>query len=762
MSLRSPTARALLVLIAVLLVLLALAIHNSPAPRIESEFGGATVDIRADRAWALLPGDCVTIAWDLPGSEAIRVDGRRIVGPGAMEYCPSLRSASPDFDIFAASGGQETVVLDIRYLPSEIIKSLAFLAIVSFLVLALYYLWTERICTPIPFSRVQFLSLIAFLILCLLFQTSGLLRIDYLLNTLSRIFSSRAWQAVGLLLSGLVFIPLAARSVKSGLKNKSREDFIAIGTFLLFMLILYLPFGFDSVGHWEEWVFRAYLERGDYSVSPELVSRFWILVPYIPATLIDPGSFLGYNLVNCLMFWGKLVLFYGILRKLNVNPLYAFLTTILFWVYPVNTSLMSLRQFMINSNVLWLMAAVFFCLAYAEHPSRLRLAGVWLATLLNVGSYEMGYVIIAVIPLLWWRHSPRWTWRNVNLTVIWYLFPVVKIAFILLLDLDSRQFYGSALVSNSLDSRQFALDPITYYAGIIEGVYRQTFWYGWREALSALSQSAWIASSIVGLTLTGGIAAYLARSVNENMFSSRRQISIGLLSGFLFVLPSVGVLMWFEEYNTDLWRMYIFVPIGAAIALFCLILLIASLIKHARLRAVFIIVVCLIAIFPALARLFAQHAFYVNNANNKAKILIQIVEQAPAIDPDAYMILITELFGTELRAQGVSEFRTGAFLNALRVVYQDPDLKYAFICIIDKRCFLDNYSTQTFHLKQNTDYSNVVLFRLNDDLSVELLRELPPELGGSSNDSYNPDRLIDRSAPIPPRALTMLASARRD
>ena len=198
------------------------------------------------------------------------------------------------------------------------------------------------------------------------------------------------------------------------------------------------------------------------------------------------------------------------------------------------------------------------------------------------------------------------------------------------------------------------------------------------------------------------------------------------------------------------------------IALFCLILLIASLIKHARLRVVFIIVVCLIAIFPALARLFAQHAFYVNNANNKAKILIQIVEQAPAIDPDAYMILITELLGTELRAKGVSEFRTGAFLNALRVVYQDPDLKYAFICIIDKRCFLDNYSTQTFHLKQNTDYSNVVLFRLNDDLSVELLRELPPELGGSSNDSYNPDRLIDRSAPIPPRALTMLASARRD
>ncbi len=762
LSLHSPTAHALLVLIAVLFVLLALAIHNAPAPRIETEFGEVTAIIGADRAWALLPGDCVTITWNLPGAETIYVDGQRIVGPGAMEYCPSLRSASPDFDIFAASGDYETVILDIRYVPSEIIRSLAFLAIVSFLVLALYYLWTERICEPIPFSRVQFLSLIAFLILCLLFQTGGLLRIDYLLNTLSRIFSSRAWQAVGLLLSMLVFAPLAAQSLKLGLKNESREDLIAIGTFLLFILLLYLPFGFDSVGHWERWVWRAFLESDQSVISLELVSRSWSIVPEFLATLIDPESFAGYHLVNFFLHWGKLSLLYGILRKLNGTSLFAFLTSLLFMVFPVNPGLMSIRNIHFNANLLSLLAAVFFCLDFINHSGRLRLAVVWLTTLLCIGSYEAGYAIIIVIPLLWWRHSPRWTWRNVNLTVIWYLFPVVKIAFLLLLDLDSRQFYGSALVSNSLEPQQFALDSITYYASIVEGVYRQTFWYGWREALSALSQSAWIVPTIGGLTLTGGVAAYLARSANENMFPSRRQISIGLLSGSLFVLPSIGVLMWFEKYNSDAWRMYIFVPIGAAIALFALILLIASLIKSVHLRKVAVICFCLLAMFPALARLFAQHAFHVNNANNKAKILLQIVEQAPDIDPDAYVILATEMLGTELRAKGLSEFRTGAFLSALRVVYQEMDLKYAFICIVNKRCFLDEYTTQVFHLKQTTDYSNAVLFRLSDDLSVELLAELPPEFGGLSNDSYNPGRLIDTSAPVPPRALTMLASARRD
>ncbi len=757
----SPTARALLVLIAVLLVLLALAIHNSPAPRIETEFGGATVDIKADRAWALLPWDCVTITWDMAGTKTIYVDGHSKFGSGAMGYCPSLQVTSLTFQIAAANGGQQNFALNIRYLPLELVKCLYLLAILNLLILALYYLVTERICAPMRFELTHFLAGAALLMACLLCQTGSAFRIESLLEGLSSVFSNPAWHFFGLLLSGLVFIPLAGQSLQKGLKKGSREDFVAIATFFLFMLLLYLPFGFDSVGHWEEWVFRAYVEKAQFGVSPELVSRFWLIVPNVLAYFIASESFVGYHLVNFFMFWGNLVLFYGILRKLNVDPLFAFLTTLLYMVYPVNTGLMSLRHFLMNFRVLSLLAAVFFCLEFVEDPSRLRLAGLWLALLLNIGSYEAGYAIIAIIPFLWWRRRPRWTWRHVNLTAIWYLFPAVKIVFLLLLDLDNRRFYGSNWISNALEPQQFALDFITYYASIIERVYRQTFWYGWREALSALSESAWLAPTIGALMLTGGVAAYLVRNVNATLFPSRRQICLGLLSGALFILPAVGVLMWLDKYNTDLRRMYLFVPVGGAIAVFCSVLLAASLVKKHQIRIAIVVCLCLIAMFPALARLYAQHAHYVNSANNKALILLRIVEQAPAVDPDAYIILVTEMLGTELRVKGLSEFRTGAFLNALRVVYQDPHLKYAFICIIDKRCFLDEYTTQAFHLKQNADYSNVIFFHLRDDLSVELLRELPPELGSEDNHSYKPDRLIDASAPIPPRALTMLASGRR-
>ncbi len=751
-------SRGLTSLVAGLFLLIVVAIAGTPAPVIITEFDGASVEIAADRAWALLPGECVAISWELEGAEAVEFHNQRVDRSGAMDYCPTLRSFSPEFHLFSAIGDQLTLSLGIRYLPAELGRSSLLLAILVLFGLAIYFQVTVRLCAPIPFGIGQGMSLLALLLLCLLFQTGDMFRIELLLDGISKVFSSPAWQAFGLLLSGLIFIPLVFQSLREGIKESRREDFVAIVSFLSFLLLLYLPFGFDSVGHWEEWVFRDYLESFSPDVSPELVSRFWILVPNVLANIISSQSFFGYHLVNFLMFWGRLALFYGILRKLKLAPLYAFLTAIMFMVYPVNPGLMSLRHFLMNVRVLSLLAAVFFCLEFVENPSRLRLAGVWMALLLNVGSYEAGYAIIAVIPLLWWRRL-RWTWKNVNITIIWYLFPVAKVVFLLLLSLESRQFYGSTWVSNPQETQSFALDSIAFYAGIIESVYRQTFWYGWREALSMISQSAWIMPVIASLMLTGIVATILARGANTLLFSSRWQIAYASLAALLFVIPAVGVLMWLEKYNSDLRRMYIFMPAGASVAVFGLILMAASVIKHIQLRKAFIICLCLMTMFPALVRLYEQHAYFDRSANNKARILLQIVEQAPTIDANADVIILTEMLGTELRAKGVSEMRTGMLNSAIAVLYDHEGPNLTFVCIIDKRCFKDELGLPPLHLQDNADFSNLVVFYLHDDLSVELLHELPPELGGANNVSYKPESLIDTTAPIPPRALTMLASA---
>ena len=383
-------SRLLLVLVAAMIVLVIVAILATPPLRIDTEFGGASVQISAVRAWALLPGRCTTITWDLKGIQSVYVDGQEEAGSGEMIYCPSLRDNSPIFEVTIANGDLETFVLNIGYLPSELVDSFYLTAILSLIILAFYFLATERICAPVPFGRVQILSLIALFILCLLCQTGELFSMDALLNALKRLFTSRAWQGIGLLLAGLVFIPLVVQSLSEGLKKRSWADFAAIGAFFVFVLVLYLPFGFDSIGHWEEWVFRHFLEDSQRQASSELVSRFWILVPNVLANVLSPGSFSGYHFVNLFMFWSKLALFYGILRRLRVKSIFAFLCTMVFMAYPVTSGLMSLRFFLVHFRIVSLLTAVYFALAYIRDPSRVRLRGIWLAILYECRLIRIG------------------------------------------------------------------------------------------------------------------------------------------------------------------------------------------------------------------------------------------------------------------------------------------------------------------------------------------------------------------------------------
>ena len=311
---------------------------------------------------------------------------------------------------------------------------------------AIYYVAIPRLEQPIPLNITLLLAFVALFLLCLFLQSFRVLTLVSILDGLANIFASPAWQVFGLVLAGLVFIPLAIQETWKGVKRRAWADFIVIITLFTVVLVLYLPFEVDSIGHWEEWVFRAFLEGRPSRASVEVGSRFWLLVPHVLANFISYGSFSGYHILNILMFWSKLLFFYVILRQLTANSFCAFLCTMLFMVYPVTAGLMSLRFFLMQFRIMSLFAMVCIALAYHRSPSRFRLAGIWMAALLNVGSYESAYAIIAVIPILWWRTSPRWTWRNKNMTLIWMLFPAAKVAYVLLLNAVGREFYGSMYV----------------------------------------------------------------------------------------------------------------------------------------------------------------------------------------------------------------------------------------------------------------------------------------------------------------------------
>ena len=277
--------------------------------------------------------------------------------------------------------------------------------------LAIYYLWRPRLIAPVS-SRTALLALLSLTFISLVLGLSETDLVTNVLGIIHRRFREPYWQWVGLLLAASVYLPLMVQAVRAKWKQRHFADLIVCGTFFAFVFLLFLPFGFNSIGHWEAWGYRAYLEgQHSQNVAYELATRFWVMVPHLLATIIGPDSFVGFHLVHLLIFWAKLTLLYGILRKLKVAPLHAFLTTLLFMIYPVNSGLISLRSLPNQFSIMALLAAAYLILDYRNNGSRLRLLGVWLGLVFNVVTNETAYMIILVIPLLWLWGKPRRTWK---------------------------------------------------------------------------------------------------------------------------------------------------------------------------------------------------------------------------------------------------------------------------------------------------------------------------------------------------------------
>ena len=573
------------------------------------------------------------------------------------------------------------------------------------------------------------------------------------------------WGLFGLLLGALVFLPLTARSLKLGWRSRQYADFAAVGAFAAFVLLLYLPFGFDSIGHWEEWHVFAYYEGGPFFVfAAENASRFLSTLPHALAYLISSESFVGYHLAHFALFVGKMVLFYGILRQLRVMPLYAFLTAVMFMVYPVNSALMSLRSLPLNFSICSLLAAVYFMLEYIKRPDRLALAALWLALLYNVASNETGYAVILVAPLLWWLRCRRFSWRNLNLTAIWYIVPAFKLALLLLLQLTNRGYYRGPGFDAAAGSQEAAASIPEMLLQLLSAVYRHAFFDGWRDALATLGQNDWWSATLVALLMVAAVGWHLSRNGASEQAPDLRRSALWLIGGLLFVIPAVGVLMWIPFYHGDLWRLYFYVPLGAAAAVLGALLILTNSIRAPRRRQAAALAICLLLMLPAISRLFAQHQQYVQSANNKARILYGVLEKAPAVAPSAKIVITTDMGPPELSAAGIFEFVHQKMANIVfYLLYEDSRPASASFCQRKIICGLPDGLYKRFDAADLADLlPQALVFRLNPDLSVDLIEDPAAYFGLKTDETYDASGLYDPDAPLPPRALTMLGAALRD
>jgi len=231
-------------------------------------------------------------------------------------------------------------------------------------------------------------------------------------------------------------------------------------------------------------------------------------------------------------------------------------------------------------------------------------------------------------------------------------------------------------------------------------------------------------------------------------FQKNRQLGLALVAGLLLVVPSVGVLIWIDAYNNELLGLYLYIPAAAAIVLFCLIALLTSPITSNNFRNAALAGLCLLLMLPALSRLFLQHEHYVTSANNKARILAQIAQLAPAIDSQTRVLVLSEMSSEEFQDKHIEAFTSTALGHALYVIYVGQGSGRGSICPTIENCF---------PLLHRQEYlKDTIVFLLDRDLNLKLVKEPSTMLEAFAGIDYDLSRLYDADAPVPSRAYSML------
>ena len=141
---------SLIVSALILCLLLVFTILTSPPPVIDLKYGDTTIEISADRAWTLFPGDCVKIQWELEGIQSLYIDDEGKIGWGEMSYCPSINATSPLIEVTAINGIYRRLSIDIHHFPDLLFYLAGFVGLVGSVLLAIYFLWVHQLERPLP------------------------------------------------------------------------------------------------------------------------------------------------------------------------------------------------------------------------------------------------------------------------------------------------------------------------------------------------------------------------------------------------------------------------------------------------------------------------------------------------------------------------------------------------------------------------------------------------------------------------------------
>ena len=564
------------------------------------------------------------------------------------------------------------------------------------------------------------------------------------------------WSLLALAVAAFVFLPIGWRKARDKWLRREWTDFVALAAFAFLALMIYAPFGLNSLPTYENWGWWAKFEGFVEAYSTELPTRPFMALPPSLGHFLSRDSYIGFHVMQVALMTLQPLAMYGLLRKLGLGGLYAFLLATLFFVYPVNTWKLTPRFAFNTLNVIWLLLAGFCALEWLENPRRRTLAGMALGLLFCMFSYEVGLPLMVLLPFVLWLRRDKLCRRRVHLALLLWSVAVVKVSWMMLLTATDRPMYKSRLLGafDALGDPAQAQAFIEATLRRLARVYQHTFVDSWNNALSGLAGGEWLLPTLLAWLAIAAAAIWLLRRDGQLREASLRLNALALAGGLLAVTLAVATLITVPVYgDVIMGRLYLYVPVGGAITAFSLSLLLARLVKR-RWRDSALLVLCLLLTLPGVSWLFAEKAEWTLTAANQGSVLRQTLELAPQPHPDTHLVVFAEMSRDELDALRVNTLRFGwNFEAAMRVLYEGRFPRSAYLCRLPDKCRSDaaGVMREPAHALVEARQHALVM-ELHGDLTLELLEDPFARLGWAGKGDYDASRLHDADAPLPQRA----------
>ncbi len=547
-----------------------------------------------------------------------------------------------------------------------------------------------------------------------------------------------------------------------------------LGMFLL-ALLLWLPFGFKTTGLIEEIGINELLDNGEqlYFVMPSspmagLRTRPLQMITFATAYALDHNSYLFYNIFMLIFFFGEMAVVYGlVLQFLPGKKAVAFVTGVLFAIYPADTGLFSLRTIHIHCAILAFLMAVYLLIRFWRLQGRrswLMLFGAMIFLIFSLEQYESPLVAAAVTPfiLLYFKRINR---RFFIGAAAWYSSIALILVYAFWISRQSTMTtYEDFLLGKDLLSMQ---SIIAMFQALLLGYQRQ--FTGWANAFNQLNYLSLFWSFIVtGLIISVISIWWVSRRQEiqpEVKPVQRWQYVLLLLSGIIIFALGMATYLPVPTHRFQDFRIYFLSMLGSALVLTLSLYLISRVIP--RYSNLLFTLFTLPFIGLAMLNAFQQQQYFVNFSLEQQSILQQIVEQAPQVKPNTTILIMDR---TGILDQDYV-FYYGVYLpSMLHYLYQDKTLKSNY-------CKSDNEVTQmgvrcrfdsTMLISTNEVNGNLLGSPLTETIDKLLIFET--KFGGGVHllsteeaaqqlnitSGYDPQARISGQVP-PPRAATLFS-----